>query len=236
LEWLEQGRCLVWTQLNHLHTPIDDLAHHNPNLAHCFLDVSKRLECAAARNSPLQSGMPLSDNMSLEKEAHTHLTLAMEWNDLLHSICTTVSGFHNFLQPSSCSTLIHNLPDSGPIVVVNVHHSRCDAIAITAGMDEPLHIPLPELSWTKAKTYQEHFMAHLQQHHLRMWAAELDPQDSQQERAIKPHQGTKFKEVHNILHGLWKNVVKPILEALEFLVVSGLYLVQTFILMSLTGP
>jgi hypothetical protein len=221
LEWLEQGRCLVWTQLNHLRTPIDDLAHHNLDLAHHFLDVSKRLECAAGRNTPLQSGMPLSDKMSLEKAAHAHLTLAMEWNDLLHTIRTTLSGFHNFLRPSPCSTLIHNLPDSGPIVVVNVHHSRCDAIAVLAGLDEPLHIPLPKLSLAKAKAYQQDFMVHLQQHQVRMQAAGLGPLDNLQERGLQPFQ--KIKKVHNVLAGLWKHIVKPILEALAF-PVSGCYL------------
>jgi tetratricopeptide (TPR) repeat protein len=217
LEWLEQGRCLVWTQLNHLRTPIDDLlAHHNPDLAHCFLDVSKRLECAAAQNSPLQSGMSLSDKISLEKKAHTQLTLATEWDDLLHTIRTTLPGFHNFLQPSSCSTLIHNLPDSGPIVVVNVHHSRCDAIAVLAGLDEPLHIPLPKLSLEKAKAYHQDFMAHLQQHQVHMQAARVGPLDNLQERGLQPFQ--KIKKVHNVLAGLWRNIVKPILEALAFLV------------------
>jgi hypothetical protein len=225
LEWLEQGRCLVWTQLNHLRTPIDELAQHNPDLAQCFLDVSKSLECAAARNSPLQSDMSLSDKISLEKEAHTHLNLAKEWNDLLHTIRTTLPGFHNFLQPSPCSALIQNLPDSGPIVVINVHQSRCDAIALIAGLGEPLHIQLPKISWTKAKAYQQSFMAHLQQHQMRAQAAELDPLGNFHARGLQPFQ--ELKEVHNVLAGLWKNVVKPILAALAFSV-SEFYLTSNY--------
>jgi hypothetical protein len=224
LEWLEQGRCLVWTQLNQLRTPVDNLAEHDPDLAQHFLNVGKRLECAAARGNSLQSGMSLLDKITLEKEAHTHLNLAKEWNDLLHTIRTTISGFHNFLKPSTFPSLIQNLPDSGPIVVVNVHNSCCDAIAVMAGVDKPLHIQLPEFSSAKARTYQQH-MEDLKEHHLGMRAAELDPLDNQQERAMKPHQ--KVQEVCNVLHGLWKNVVKPILEALAFLV-SRLYFETTF--------
>jgi hypothetical protein len=230
LEWLEQGRCLVWTQLNHLRTPLDDLVLHDSELAQRFLDVSKSLERTAARNSPIQSGMSLSDKMSLEKEAHTQLNLAMEWNDLLHTI-RTLPGFHNFLQPSPCSTLIHNLPDSGPIVVINVHHSRCDAIAVLAGLNEPLHIPLPELSLEKAKAYQQDFMAHLQQHQVRMQAAGPDPLDNPQERGLQRFQ--KIKKVHNVLAGLWRNIVKPILESLGF-PVSGCYLICNHGLITLT--
>ena len=33
LEWLEQGRCLVWSQLNNLRAPLDDLFAHDPALA-----------------------------------------------------------------------------------------------------------------------------------------------------------------------------------------------------------
>jgi hypothetical protein len=221
LEWLEQGRCLVWTQLNYLRTPIDDLALHSPALAQHFLAVSKHLECTAARATPSQSCMSLSDKMSLEREAHTHVKLATEWDELLHTIRTTLPGFHNFLKPSPCSALIQNLPDSGPIVIVNVHHSWCDAIAVLAGLDEPLHIPLPKLSLEKAKAYQQDFMTHLQQHQVRMQAAGLGPLDNLQERGLQPFQ--KIKKVHNVLAGLWRNIVKPILEALAF-PVSGCYL------------
>jgi hypothetical protein len=228
LEWLEQGRCLVWTQLGHLRTPLDDLVQHTPALAQRFLHVSKNLECAAARGSSWQSDMPLKEKMSLEKEAHAHLNLANEWKDLLDTIRTTVPGLNNFLKPSLCSTLTQNLPDSGPVVVVNIHHTRCDAIALIAGVDEPLHIQLPRFSWKRAKTYQQDFMTYLQEHQLRMQRAELDPLEDQQERGIKPH----IKKLHDVLQGLWKDVVKPILEALAF-PVSGLYLTLPFILTTL---
>jgi hypothetical protein len=225
LEWLEQGRCLVWTQLNHLRTPIDDLVQHDPALAQHFLAISKNLECAAAHRSSLQPSMSLTEKISLEKEAYAHLKLANEWNDLLNTIRTTVPGFHNFLKPSLCSALIQNLPDSGPVVVVNVHHTRCEAIALIAGVNEPLHIQLPRFSWKKAKAYQQDFVTYLQAHQLRMQRAKLDPQEDQQERGMKPH----IKKVHDVLQGLWKDVVKPILEALAFSV-SGSYLTSPFIL------
>jgi hypothetical protein len=230
LEWLEQGRCLVWTQLNHLRTPIDDLIQHNPALAQHFLDVSKKLECAAARGGSWQPGMSLTEKISLEKEAHAHLNLANEWNDLLKTICTTVPGFHNFLKPPLCSALIQSLPDSGHAVVINVHHTRCDAIALIAGVDGPLHIQLPRFSWNKANRYQQDFITYLQGHQLRMREAKLDLVEDQQERGIKPH--IKKGLVHDVLQGLWKDVVKPILKALAFHV-SGLYLTSCSILTTL---
>jgi hypothetical protein len=167
--------------------------------------------------------MPLTEKISLEQEAHAHLKLANEWNDLLNTIHTTVPGFHNFLKPPLCSALIQSLPDSGPAVIVNVHHTRCDAIALIAGADGPLHIQLPRFSWDKANRYQQDFITYLQGHQLRMQGAELDLLEDQQKRGIKPHIKNEKVLVHDVLEGLWKDVVKPILEALGFSV-SGLYL------------
>jgi hypothetical protein len=33
LEWLEQGRCLTWSQLNNLRTPLNALSAHDPEIA-----------------------------------------------------------------------------------------------------------------------------------------------------------------------------------------------------------
>ena len=49
LEWLEQGRCLVWNQLTSLRTPVDDLRAHDQNLAEELLGVSRALENAGCR-------------------------------------------------------------------------------------------------------------------------------------------------------------------------------------------
>ena len=126
--------------------------------------------------------------------------------------------------------MIQSLPDSGPAVVVNVHHTRCDAIALIAGVDEPLHIQLPRLSWKKVKTFQQDFITHLAEHSLCNRAAELDSLEAQQTRGVKPH--IHIHKVHYVLEGLWKDVVKPVLEALAFSV-SGLYLTSPFILTTL---
>ena len=44
LEWLEQGRCLVWNQLNQLHTPIDNLCDRSSSLADHFVNIARALE------------------------------------------------------------------------------------------------------------------------------------------------------------------------------------------------
>ena len=48
LEWLEQGRCLIWSQLNNLRTPLDTLFAHDPEIAGDMLRVSRALENAGS--------------------------------------------------------------------------------------------------------------------------------------------------------------------------------------------
>ena len=42
--------------------------------------------------------------------------------------------------------------DAGPVVVVNVHKRRCDALVLMAGLDDVMHIPLDNFPY---KTCQE---------------------------------------------------------------------------------
>ena len=48
LEWLEQGRCFIWSQLNNLRTPLDALFAHDPEIACSMLTVSRALESAGS--------------------------------------------------------------------------------------------------------------------------------------------------------------------------------------------
>ena len=49
LEWLEQGRCLIWNQLNNLRSPLDLLSAHNEEIASDMLRVSRALENAGSQ-------------------------------------------------------------------------------------------------------------------------------------------------------------------------------------------
>ncbi|RXW11740.1 hypothetical protein EST38_g14115 [Candolleomyces aberdarensis] len=223
LEWLEQSRCLVWSQLRNLRTQVIGLRTHDEDLAQRVWDVSRRLENAGSRQGS-HIGASLSEKISAENEAQAHLKLGKEWDELLNTIRNTVPGFENFLQPTPCSSLLQHLPDSGPIVVINVHKDRCDAIALIAGLDEPLHIPLHSFSQQKANTYSNDLNAYLQLKELRMRMVKADTDEGentgneQAGRAIRPSVNKKLrnKVVRNILEALWGEVVKPILDALGF--------------------
>ncbi|KAH6897724.1 CHAT domain-containing protein [Coprinopsis sp. MPI-PUGE-AT-0042] len=193
LEWLEQGRCVVWSQLSNLRTPLDNLCLHNSQLAQSIRDVSKQLETAGLSRGQSHIDLSASQKMLLEDEARAHLKLARQWDDLLKTV-RSIPGFESFLQPLPCSSLLQHLPKSGPVVVINVDEQRCDAIALLDGLDKPLHIPLPDFSLEKANKYQ---VARPSTKHNRM-----------QSEAV----------VYKILRDLWNEVVSPILNMLGFLV------------------
>jgi hypothetical protein len=153
----------------------------------------------------------MEHKMSLQDEANTHVKLAQEWNELLAKI-RTIPGFEDFLHPPSCSNLLKNLPDSGPVVVINVHEDSCDALALLSDLDEPLHIPLHEFSYAKATDLRNQLNAHLRAANVRMREGELDDI-----RATHPVGDSAGGGVINyILHQLWILVVKPILDGLGF--------------------
>ncbi|KAF6764586.1 CHAT domain-containing protein [Ephemerocybe angulata] len=109
---------------------------------------------------------------------------------------------------------MRHLLGSGPIVVINIAKSRCDAIALLAGLDTPLHIPLPNFSVEKAREYREDGEDLLCAHSL----LERGLEDYEfSARALRPKPGRKCGEderVLRILRGLWEDVAKPILDGL----------------------
>ncbi|KAH6880965.1 CHAT domain-containing protein [Coprinopsis sp. MPI-PUGE-AT-0042] len=199
LEWLEQGRCVVWSQLSNLRTPIDNLRLHNSQLAQSVADVSKQLETAGSSRGQSHIDLPMSEKISLEDEAKAHLKLARQWDDLLKTV-RSIPGFESFLLPLPCSSLLQHLPPSGPVVIINVDKQRCDAIALLAGLDKPLHIPLPNFSLEKANRYQ----------------ATTDEDASGRGVRCLKDKTMQSQVVREILRDLWHEVLSPILNALGF--------------------
>jgi hypothetical protein len=164
---------------------------------------------------PSQGKTNMEQKMSLQAEANTHIKLAQKWNEILTKI-RTIPQFEDFLQPASFSKLLQNLPDSGPVVIINVHKESCDALALLLGLDEPLHIPLHKFSYEKATDLHNQLNVHLHAANVRMRECELDDI-----RATRPvRDSNSVGVIRDILHPLWILVVKPILDGLGFSVSS----------------
>ena len=218
LEWLEQGRCLVWNQLNNLHTPLDDLASFDHDLADDLSRVSQALENAGLRNESVPIGTDadiMVEKMALQDEATSSVKLAREWDQLLQKI-RDIPKFKNFLRPTQYCDLIERLPKAGPVVIINVHEDRCDAVVLVAGTDDPPHIHLDQFSYKTAVRLLQLLRSHLSGRGGRVVeeSDELEPVNDT--RALVPF--VMFGEtMQDVLRELWLGVVKPILNALDIL-------------------
>ncbi|KAF8804627.1 hypothetical protein BYT27DRAFT_7225266 [Phlegmacium glaucopus] len=201
LEWLEQGRCLVWNQLNQLRAPIDNLRMENPSLANRFIHVASALESYGTRSalSIPTSHATLAEDIRLQDATRGHTLHATEYRQLLKEI-RDLPDFHDFLQPPKPSDFLSSLPSDGPVIVFNIHNTRCDALALIAGIDEPLHIPLENFSLEQAEQLQKTLQFGLREvEDHRILRGRLDP---------------SFMLL--VLNELWYKVVQPILKALGY--------------------
>ncbi|KAJ2929705.1 hypothetical protein H1R20_g7404, partial [Candolleomyces eurysporus] len=225
VEWLEEGRCLVWNQLMDLRGSVDDLRLYDKELAERVLSVSEALDKAGSRKSAVEEGLQASLQRKVisQDEAFQHLKLANEWEELLQT-AHNIPGFENFLQPASLTDLASHLPEDGPVVIINVHKTRCDAIALLSGCDDPVHIPLTDFSLAMAEEMRREIQDGLSSFGIRARSIATDTEVADTDtadlvdRAIKPlvrAHGSK-NTLKKILAQLWTCVVEPILENLGF--------------------
>ncbi|KAF6750944.1 CHAT domain-containing protein [Ephemerocybe angulata] len=201
LEWLEQGRCLVWGQLINLRTPLDDLRRFDSELADRITEVSVELEAAGSSRAAPRTDMSLSEKVASEEAIRNTLNLAREWDSLLAKV-RALPGFETFLEPVPCYTLFKNLPESGPVIVINVDIRRCDALALLAGQDQPIHIPLPDFSLELCNQYRE-------------TSEDVDGERGIRVVSLKGKKGETV--IRTILRCLWEKLVNPILRKLGLL-------------------
>ncbi|KAJ7607753.1 CHAT domain-containing protein [Roridomyces roridus] len=136
VEWLEQGRSVIWGQLLNLRTPVDNLMEKHPSLAKRFLTLSAQLEGAGTRRTDFETQQSIK---LITNKAHQN---AVEREKLLKEI-RELPEFERFLLPKTISEL-STASQHGVIVMLNVNELQCDALALLPGLeDEVMHIPLP---------------------------------------------------------------------------------------------
>lgn len=224
LQWLEEGRCLVWGQLNSLRTPMEDLMSVDSVLAERISVVSKALEESGAGDGRTTIGVRSADVASATGRravGEENVNLSMEWKRLVSAV-REKPGFEDFLQARPTESILKNLPSTGTIVVINVHSSRCDALALRSGWTKPMHIPLPRFSSAKARSMSKQLRGQLGLGGVRTRGYDVDdqgPEDDGGERAIRrmAKGGVQHKLI-DTLRELWTSVVEPILAAIGYLV------------------
>ncbi|THV02694.1 TPR-like protein [Dendrothele bispora CBS 962.96] len=202
VEWLEEGRSIVWKQILQLRTPLDELQQQHPDIADKLSKVSLALDNAGTsrfQNIDLQI-----KHASAEEEAQNHRRLAVQYEELLQQV-RELDGFDSFLRPKKLSELAP-AARNGPVVVVSVAELRCDALVLcTSG--EIIPVPLPTFSYKQAETLRSKLLLLLQGRHVRG-----DQNEDRASRTVVKGNQDHFKSV---LADLWSHVVQPILSQLE---------------------
>ncbi|KAG8740564.1 hypothetical protein FRC10_004140 [Ceratobasidium sp. 414] len=196
VEWLEEGRSI-------LRTPFDELSEIDPSLARQLKQVARNLEQAGySRSDEIGPSLGLP---SLEQVAQQRRRLAVQWSELLEKV-RRLTGFHDFLQPKPFAELVSGVQFS-TVVLLNVHKSRCDAIALKPGSDSPAHIPLTSFSHQKATLIRAQLLGTLQGSHVR----------SRGDRRPVFLPDTSEDHYQRVLATLWEDVTHPILDDLGYL-------------------
>ena len=222
VEWLEQGRSIVWGELFQLRGPYEELSSAHPEHARRLRELSAALEHAgAAREKSLSALLEQTRSAahhttrSLQAEADTHRTLAIARDKLLHEI-RGFPGFERFLLHKEFSRLRASA-HSGPVVMLNAAESRCDALIVLADVDHAIQVPLPDFTFERS-TFLQNTVETLLGH-----SRDIHPDERKAKLIASPHKPhiwdpeTQARGSDNwefLLSNLWKGVVRPVLDAL----------------------
>ncbi|KAG9119637.1 hypothetical protein FRC07_005261, partial [Ceratobasidium sp. 392] len=223
IEWLEQGRSVVWAQLLQLRTPLDDLSAVAPDLVSQLKKVANDLEHASMPS--LSSRSISSATPSLVPQSVQHRQLAQTWDQLLDQV-RSLPGLHNFLRPKPFSN-IAPAACSSTIVVIIVNQTGSDAIALLRGSAVTVHIELPSFTFDNASDCQKQLL-----HSLRDSRASIRTN----RRPVYHSEESTHGSFEPVLSILWTDVVHPILERLKFLQPSNDLKDPPHITWCTTGP
>ncbi|KAG8770527.1 hypothetical protein FRC12_004196 [Ceratobasidium sp. 428] len=203
VEWLEEGRSIVWGQMLQLRTPFDDLSVQDPRLAKELQQVALEVDLASSMN-PGRVGVVLTSATS-EQVAQSRRRSAERWESLLKD-ARHLHGFERFLKPKQFSDL-KSTSATSTVVLINMHEEQCDALAILPESTDPVHISLPAFSYVKA-IQSRHIMDTIQHTRARC---------NLQQRKPVFLEDDPPDTLENTLNVLWSDIVRPILEHLGYI-------------------
>ncbi|KEP45513.1 aromatic di-alanine and TPR containing protein [Rhizoctonia solani 123E] len=199
LEWLEHARCVVWNQSLMLRSPLDQLYSSHPDLASQLESISSQLHTSSFNTcSPVAS-----DPTTPEQVGQQRHRLATEYQSLLAQT-RQIPGLETFLQPLKASKLISAVRN-GPVVILNCHTDRCDALVIKPGHNQIAHLPLPNYTEQRARSARSELDASLGKQGLRQRGFKL------------MYQTNSEVSFERVLGTLWSDIVQPVLSHLGFL-------------------
>ncbi|KAI9433869.1 hypothetical protein H4582DRAFT_2081560 [Lactarius indigo] len=204
IETLERGRALLWSEMRHLRTSIDQLLEADLDLGRKFAAVNRDLE-------DLTTSIPPSHKLSMDNETADNLRavdpfsrlllkqrrLLQERDELISQI-QVLPGFDSFLMSPSFDKL-RSVASRGPVIIVNHSKWRSDILILLHNMPPSL-IPTPPKFYHRARKLKNKLLASRNK-------CGLDSSHYDQTLAI-------------VLARLYKLVGKPVIDRLRELGVS----------------
>ncbi|KAE9403515.1 TPR-like protein [Gymnopus androsaceus JB14] len=205
LEWLNEGRSIIWGQILQLRSPLDNLNDQHPQIGKELETVIQALQNAETSINIdfVHSGIK---EATLEEESQKHHRMAARYEELVQHI-RGLDGFTSFLKPKKFSELV-SAATHGPVITVNVDEDQCDAL-ILCHSGVIIHVPLPMFSLKQAQQLHLKLISSLHFKGVRI--------DHNGDRATRLGLASGGKNDHfaMILKALWLNVVHPILSKIE---------------------
>ncbi|KAJ7233540.1 CHAT domain-containing protein [Mycena rebaudengoi] len=199
VEWLDQGRSVIWGQLLNLRTPVDELRKSHPGLADRLLSLSTTLETAGSRTNAVNDAVKPQSLDSIAQQSHD---VALSRNEVLQQI-RELPGFERFLLSKPISELLH-AAKMGPVAILNISGYGCDALILrSACANEVMHVPLSDFTLPEAQAL------------AKLLASIVGP-PGRNVRLFGSQEGDIAPDdcLPHILYVLWVKIVHPILDAL----------------------
>ncbi|KAE9395702.1 TPR-like protein, partial [Gymnopus androsaceus JB14] len=206
IEWLDEGRSIVWGQILQLRSPLDDLHHQHPKIAKDLKRVAQALQnTGTSIRDSLENIARETKQATAEEEAQKHRRLAGRYEDLITQI-RSLDGFASFMRPKKYSELAL-AATHGPVIIVNVDNSRCDALVLHSSQDIT-HVRLSKFSLEQAHKLHKNLISSLHAKGVRAF------RDVHRLRLVRSR-ANHDDHFALILKFLWSNVVQPILSRIE---------------------
>ncbi|KAJ7856005.1 CHAT domain-containing protein [Mycena leptocephala] len=202
VEWLDQGRSVIWGQVLNLRTPVDQLRNSHPDLATELVSLSTSLESAGTQSHAAADATKPQSPQSIAKKSHA---LALERSHVLQQI-RELPRFERFLLPKPISEL-SPAAQKGPVAILNTSAYGCDALILLPGLvDEVIHVPLSDFTLLKAQV-------------LAKALASIVGTSGRSDRLHGSIEGDMAPDdiISYILSELWSKIVCPVLNALAIM-------------------
>ncbi|KAG2063533.1 hypothetical protein BDR04DRAFT_1037686, partial [Suillus decipiens] len=187
VELMEQGRGQQWSLASRLKTPVEALESANPELAHKYLELSKRLSNIA------QSSATITDRAPADQAATEYRKLTRQWEAMVAEI-RDLKAFSRFLLAPSYEDL-QVAAHQGPVIILIASEYSCSAIIISMS-GEPHHVPLPSVSLTELNNLKDRFARAIRN------ASKMEPDEPRNDLIV-------------LLRTVWNEIMLPIVNVLQ---------------------